>query len=267
MTTTTSAAWTEETVATAGVTIQLVTGGTGTPLLILHDELGHPGWLRFHDALAQHYTLHLPSHPGFGQSERPEWIMNMRDLAAWYLDALDELQIPPVPVIGLSLGGWLAAEMAAMCPQQFTKLVLVSPFGIRPPTGEIYDMFLVVAKAYLTASFADPANTPEYQERYGDNPTPEQAEAWEVAREMTSRLAWRPYMHDLSLPYRLRRLRRLPTLVVWGQQDAIVPPSAAEAYHQAIPGSQLVTFDRCGHHPEIEHTEAFVRRVQEFLQA
>ncbi|MNC90142.1 2-hydroxymuconate semialdehyde hydrolase [compost metagenome] len=74
-------------------------------------------------------------------------------------------------------------------------------------------------------------------------------------------------MHDLTLPYRLRRLRRLPTLIMWGQQDPIVPPSAAEAYQQAIPGSQLVTFDRCGHHPEIEHTGAFVRQVQEFLRA
>jgi pimeloyl-ACP methyl ester carboxylesterase len=264
--TTTSTAWTEEMVAAGGMQLQLVTGGTGEPLLILHDELGHPGWLRFHAALAEQYTLYIPSHPGFGKSERPDWIMSMRDLAGWYLDALDDLGLGQVPAVGLALGGWLAAEMAAMCPHQFKQLVLVSPPGIRPPTGEIYDLFLVVARQYLAASFADPANTPEYQQLYGAEATPEQAEAWEVAREMASRLAWRPYMHDPSLPYLLRRLKCLPTLIVWGKQDAIVPPSTAEAYQQAIPGSRLVLLDNCGHHPEIEHADAFIQLVREFLR-
>lgn len=262
-----SAAWTEEIVEAAGIKLHLVKGGAGEPLLLLHDELGHAAWLRFHEALAPQYTLHIPSHPGFGKSERLDWMMNMHDLASWYLAALDDLGLGQVHVIGLSLGGWLAAEMAAMCPHLFKKLVLVSPQGIKPPSGEIFDMFLVVAKEYLAASFADPAHTPEYQQLYGADPTPAQAEAWEQAREMTSRLTWRPYMHDPSLPYLLRRLKRLPTLIIWGKQDAIVPLSAAEVYHQAIPGSQIVVLEPCGHHPEIEHADEFVRRVQEFLKS
>jgi 2-hydroxy-6-oxonona-2,4-dienedioate hydrolase len=266
MTTTTATSWSEEIVEAAGSKLQLVKGGTGAPLLILHDELGHPGWLRFHEALAQHYTLYIPSHPGFGQSDPLDWVMNMRDLAGWYLDALDELGLGQVPAVGLSLGGWLAAEMATMCPQQFKRLVLVDALGLRPPTGEIFDMFLVVARAYLAAGFADAAHTPEYQERYGADPTPEQTDAWERAREMSSRLGWRPYMHYPGLPHLLRRLRKLPTLIVWGQQDAIVPLSAGEAYHQAIPGSRLVVLDHCGHHPEMEQADEFVRLVQEFLQ-
>jgi pimeloyl-ACP methyl ester carboxylesterase len=193
--------------------------------------------------------------------------MNMRDLASWYLAALDDLGLGPVPVIGLSLGGWLAAEMATMCLHHFTKLVLVSAPGIKPPTGEIFDMFLVVAKQYITTGFADPARTPEYQQLYGADPTPQQQEAWELAREASSRLAWRPYMHDQNLPYLLPRLKRLPTLIVWGRQDAIVPLSAAQAYHQAIPGSQLVVLDQCGHHPEIEQADEFVRQVRQFLEA
>ena len=264
--TTTSTAWTEETVEAAGTRLQLVKGGVGEPLLVLHDEMGHPGWLRFHAALAQDYTLYIPSHPGFGKSEPLEWLMNMRDLAAWYLAALDDLELGQVHVVGLGLGGWLAAEMATMCLHQFKKLVLVSPPGIKPPSGEIYDMFLVVAKAYLASSFADPAHTPEYQQLYGTDPTPAQLEAWDLAREMSSRLTWRPYMHDPGLPHLLRRLQRLPTLIVWGRQDAIVPVSAAEAYHQAIPGSRLVILDHCGHHPEIEHADEFVQQVREFLQ-
>jgi pimeloyl-ACP methyl ester carboxylesterase len=152
---TTSVPWTEELVEAAGSKLHIIKGGTGQPLLLLHDEMGHPGWLRYHAALAQHYTLYIPLHPGCGQSDHLDWVMNMRDLAFWYLDALDELGLGQVPVIGGSLGGWLAAEMAAMCPQQFKRLVLVGAMGVRPPVGEIFDMFLVVSREYLRASFTD----------------------------------------------------------------------------------------------------------------
>jgi pimeloyl-ACP methyl ester carboxylesterase len=263
----TTTSWTEEIHHVAGTSLQLIKGGSGAPLLILHDELGHPGWLRYHTALAQHYTLYIPSHPGYGRSERLEWIADIRDLAAWYLDALDELGLDRLPLLGLGLGGWLAAEMASMCPQQFTRLVVVDAMGIKPPQGEIYDIFLVVARQYFAACVLNPQQTPEYQQLYGTDPTPEQAELWEIAREESSRLGWRPYMHSPSLPSRLRRLRRLPTLVVWGQQDAIVPVSAAAAYHAAIPGSQLVVLDQCGHRPEMEQTDEFVRVVGNFLRA
>jgi pimeloyl-ACP methyl ester carboxylesterase len=264
---TSSTPWTEELVEVAGSKLHMIKGGTGQPLLLLHDELGHPGWLHYHAALAQHYTLHIPLHPGCGQSNHLDWVMNIRDLAFWYLDALEELGLGSVPVIGNSLGGWLAAEMAAMCPQQFTRLVLVGAMGVRPPVGEIRDMFLVVSREYLRASFVDLAHTAEAQQLFGGDPTPEQAETWESARELSSLVGWRPYMHDPALPHVLRRLRLLPTLIVWGRQDAIVPVSAGEAYHQAIPGSRLVVLDGCGHRPEIEQADAFVRVVREFLQS
>ena len=154
--TTSTEPWTEEIVEVAGTRLQLIKGGTGQPLLLLHDEMGHPGWLRYHAALAQHYTLHIPLHPGCGQSDRLDWVMNIRDMALWYLDALDELGLGPVPVIGGSLGGWLAAEMAGMCPQQFKRLVLVGAMGVRPPSGQIHDMFLMVAQEYLRPAFSIP---------------------------------------------------------------------------------------------------------------
>jgi pimeloyl-ACP methyl ester carboxylesterase len=265
--TTMATPWTDTMVEAAGIQLQLLTGGTGQPLLLLHDEMGHPGWLRYHSALAQHYTLHIPIHPGCGQSERLDWVLNMRDLACWYLDALDDLGLGPIPVIGGSLGGWLAAEMATMCPQQFQRLVLVGAMGVRPPVGEIFDMFLVVGRQYLRASLLDPAGNEETRELCEATPTPEQQEAQELARELASLVGWRPYMHNPNLPHVLRRLRKVPTLLVWGQQDPIVPVSAGEAYHQAIPGSRLVVLDHCGHRPEMEHADEFVRIVHEFLQA
>jgi pimeloyl-ACP methyl ester carboxylesterase len=263
--TTLAQTWMEEMVAVAGTQLQLVKGGSGAPLLVLHDEMGPPGWLRFHNALAHEHTLYLPSHPGFGKSPRLDWIASMRDLAGWYLEALDDLGLGRVPALGFSLGGWLAAEMATMCPERFERLVLVGATGIKPPSGEIYDMFLEVARDFLTASVLDPARTPEFSRICPEHPTPEQTEAWEVAREQACRLSWRPYMHNPSLPYLLHRLKTLPTLIVWGRQDAIVPLSAAEAYQAAIPGARLVVLDRCGHHPELEQTDEFVRVVRAFL--
>ena len=263
--TTRSQTWTEEILEVAGTRLQMVKGGKGEPLLILHDEMGHPGWLQYHEALAQHHTLYIPSHPGFAQSERLDWIMTMRDLAGWYLQALEGLGLGPLNVVGLSLGGWLAAEMAAMCPHQFKRLVLVGAPGIRPPSGEIFDMFLSVATEYITNSFLDPANVPEIQQLLPDEPTPEQVETWEVAREESCRLTWKPYMYDPALPPLLGRLRDLPTLIVWGREDAIVPLSVAEAYRQSISGSRLAVLDNCGHHPEVEKSQEFVRLVQEHL--
>ena len=192
------AVWYIETVHIAGADLKLIKGGNGDPLLILHDELGHPGWLNFHKSLAQNFTLYIPQHPGFGESPPLDWVMNMRDLAGWYLEALDDLGLGPVNVIGLSIGGWLAAEMATMCPTQFKNLVLLAPTGVKPPQGEIFDIYQVVAKSYLEASVLDRAQIPEFSEICPDNPSPELLDAWDAAREGACLLSWRPYMH-LSL--------------------------------------------------------------------
>jgi len=104
--------WVQEIVETARTRLHQVKGGKGEPLLILYGEMGYPSGLRFHQAPAPNYTLHPQAPPGFGKSERVEWIMHIRDLAGWYLDALDGLGLGPVNVVSFSLGGWLAAEMA-----------------------------------------------------------------------------------------------------------------------------------------------------------
>ena len=264
---TTTETWTEEIVEAAGQSLHLMKGGSGEPLLVLHGEMGSVGWLRYHEALAQRHRVMLPTHPGYGKTARVNWVRNMRDLASWYLEALDDLGLDGIPVLGCGLGGWLAAEMAAASPKQFSKLIIASAPGIRPPQGEIFDMFLVVGKAYVEKSFLDPANTPEYQELYGGEASHEIQEIWFNAREESSRLTWRPYMHDLTLPPRLHRLKRVPTLMIWGREDAIVPLSAGEAYQAAIPGSTLTVVDGASHHPEIEQVDAFVNCVENFLQS
>ena len=257
--------WREETVRVAGTDLTLIQGGTGKPLLVLHEELGHPGWLRWHTALAQNRTLLIPLHPGFGKSPRVEWVQGVRDLAGFYARVVRERGLSPVDVIGFSLGGWIAAEMAANCAHQFRRLVLVAPTGIRPPAGDIMDLFTVTARTYLDASVHAAASAPEFATLYGGAATPEQFEAWEDARAETARVAWQPYMHNPSLGPLLAGVSGLPTLMIWGRQDKVVPISAAEVYKKSISDSELVVFEGCGHRPEVEKSQDFIARVQSFL--
>jgi pimeloyl-ACP methyl ester carboxylesterase len=236
-------------------------------LLIFHDEIGDRTWLDYHQQLAQDYNLVLPSHSGFGATQRREWIVSMRDLAGWYLELMDDLGLGQVNAIGFSMGGWLAAEIASMCPHAFKKLALVGPMGIRPPTGEIYDMFLVVAKQVIADGFLNPDSVPEFATLCPDEPTPEQIDIWEDARVEASRLGWRPYMHNPSLPNLLHRVKSLPTLLIWGQQDGIVPLSAGQVYQESIKDSRLAVVENCGHRVEVEKSGEFVRLVKEFLSA
>jgi pimeloyl-ACP methyl ester carboxylesterase len=257
--------WAEQKTPVAGIELSLIRGGSGQPLLVLHEELGAPGWLEWHSALARERLILIPLHPGFGRTPRVEWISNLRDLACFYARFLREQALAPIDVIGFSLGGWLAAEMAVNDPRQFRKMVLVAPAGIRPPRGEIMDMFMLPAQGYLRASVRDPQATAEFATLYGGGRSAEQFEAWEDARAETARLAWQPYLFNPSLPHLLEGVSGLPTLLIWGRDDSVVPLSAGEAYAKSIAGSKLVVFDHCGHRPEIERPADFIKQVRTFI--
>ena len=260
-----SIGYSESTIQVGGTAVALLRGGTGPPLLVLHEEMGHPGWLEWHGELSRDHSLLIPTHPGFGALPRPDWISGVRDLAGFYSRMLLDMCIGPVDVIGFSLGGWIAAEMAAANAGQFRRMALVAPTGVRPPEGEILDLFIVTARAYLDASVHDASATPEFTALYGGEETTDQFEAWEDARAESARLAWKPYMHNPSLPHLLEGVQGLPTLIAWGRQDRIVPLSAGKAYNRAIAGSELTVFEGCGHRPEIERTSEFVDRLRGFL--
>lgn len=256
--------WHQETVNVDGAELAVIKGGSGRPLLVLHEEMGHPGWLKWHDELARDHSLIIPLHPGYGVSAQSEWIWNIRDLAGFYARFVRQQKLNPVDVIGFSLGGWIAAEMAANNQEQFRRMVLVGAAGVRPADGEILDIFQLMAPAELAASVLDPDNTPEFDQLYGGI-GPAQFELWEEARAETARLAWVPYMHNPSLPHLLRVIDSLPTLLIWGREDQVVPLAAGQGYNKAIAGSKLVVLDKCGHRPEIEQNAAFVREVKGFL--
>jgi pimeloyl-ACP methyl ester carboxylesterase len=161
----------------------------------------------------------------------------------------------------------VAAELATANSKAFSKMVLVAPPGIKPPEGEIMDIFAVTIGTQLNATVHDPNATPEFRKLYGGERTPEQFEAFEEARTETARIAWDPILHNPSLPYFLQGVSGLPTQIIWGREDAVVPVSAAEAYRKALHNTDvnLAVFDNCGHRPEIEKADDFLKVVREFL--
>jgi len=253
--------WTEDFVEVAGGKVHLLKGGIGEPLLILHRDIGNPGWLPFYEQLAQRFAVYVPSHPGFDKSERPEWMRNVRDMAAVYVWLLKDLKLDSLYALGLGFGGWIAAELATMNQRLFKKLVLVSALGIQPTRGEILDQFLLYTTDYIKAGFADPA---KMDQLYGADPQVDQLVAWEINREMTTRIAWKPYMFNQALPVLLRGVDT-PTLIVWGKEDKIAPVNCGERYMQALPHAQFVVLNQCSHFVEIEKAEELAKLVNEFI--
>jgi pimeloyl-ACP methyl ester carboxylesterase len=220
----------------------------------------------YHEALAEHFHVYAPSHPGFGASDRPDWIDRLPDLAYVYHWFLEAFKLSPLPVLGFSMGGWLAAEMAAMYPELIRRMVLVGAAGMKPSAGEITDIFLITSEAVAELRFYDKTQVPQYDERFGQPLTPEQQQTAVWDREMSALLTWKPYMYNPKMPF-LMAQTKMPALLVWGKQDAIVPLNCGERYAQAIPGATLRVIDQCGHSPQLEKPQAFLDVVLPFLTA
>lgn len=253
--------YTENIAEVAGSKIHFLQGGIGEPMLILHRDVGNPGWLPFYEQMAQRFSVYVPSHPGFDKSDRPDWMRNVHDLAAVYAWFLKDRQLAPVYVVGLGLGGWIAAELATMNHTLFKKMVLVSAMGVQPHRGEIMDQVLLYTTDYIAAGFADPT---KMEQLYGKEPEIEQLVTWEINREMTTRIAWKPYMFNQSLPVLLGGVDT-KTLLVWGKEDKIAPVNCGERYMQAMPHAQLVTLNRCGHFVEVEKPDELAQLILQFL--
>ena len=257
-----SAAWQTMRVDVAGVPLRLRRAGRGQPLLLLHRDIGNsPERLPFHDMLAERFDVLLPQHPGYGaESERAAWMRGVRDIAVLYRMLLAGLGIPRASLLGLGFGGWIAAEMASMAPRDVERLVLVGAMGLKPPQGDILDQALLSYIDYARAGFHDGA---KFEAIYGAEPSTDQLVEWDICREMSFRLAWKPYMYSQTLPHLLRGMTA-PSLVIWGEDDRVVPVSAADAYMRALPEARLEILPRCGHCAEMEWPAELARLVTEF---
>ncbi len=261
MTTTQSA--NESTLTVGGAQVQMFSGGSGPGLLYLHGAGGNSGWQPYHEELAKSYRVYAPSLPGFNGTPNPAWISTITDVAHFAQQVVGTLGLDQFILMGSSMGGWVSAEMAAMNDHQLKGLVLIDPVGIKPQQGEIAEIFMVGADTRLKQRFYDPSQVANY-EQYAREMTQEEMNLDHSNREMASRLCWRPYMNNPSLPHYLQKVTT-PALIVWGKQDAIVPAECGELYQQALPRATLKVIDHCGHSPQIEKPEEFHGVVAEFL--
>lgn len=230
--------------------------GEGQALLYLHGYNGMKAWASFQEILSQQFRVIAVEHPGFGESQRPDWVKTMDDLTFFYLDILDALKIDRAHVIGSSLGGWLAADLASRYSHRIDKLILVGAMGLHLLDPTYPDIYMISEEEHRELRYDDPKQTVE-----------EEASFLETARAntMTARLAWNPRFHDPKLKFRLHRLIA-PTLLVWGESDGIVPLAYAHRYQQLIPHARLEIVARSGHVPQFEQPESFCSTVTEFLR-
>ena len=247
-----------------GIRIEAIEKGHGRPLLFLHPGIGIDPAAPVLDRLAEGARLIAPSHPGFGGSEQPRSFTTIDDLAYFYLDLLDQLDLSGVTLVGVSLGGWIAAELAVKSTQRLSRLVLANAVGIKVgdrETRDIADIFAVTEPEFNALAYYDPAIAARDYKAMPD------AAVRTIARnrEATARYAWSPYMHDPKLKDRLHRIR-IPTLFLWGTADRIVSEAYGRAYCAAIPGARFETIERAGHFPHIEQPDAFARSALAFME-
>jgi pimeloyl-ACP methyl ester carboxylesterase len=258
----------EERCSVDGLTLQVFRGGQGPTLLVLHDCEVMTEWQPYHAALATTFTVLAPSHPGFGASERGETIDSIDDVAYLYLDFIATLESQPIDVLGLGLGGWIAAEMAVRCSHQLRRLILADAVGIKVSGRtevDIIETFILSRDQLLAAAWHDPALGAERMQLPGaPNLADEVLLTLIRNREAAARLTWKPFMHNPALRRWLHRIR-VPTLVLWGESDRIVRPNYGRALQQAIPGARFQLLPAAGHYPYLERPDAFVAAVTAFL--
>lgn len=245
---------------------QVFSAGQGEPLVYLHGAAGPlGGWAPFLDALAQHFTVYAPVHPGYGQSTGFEQIDSPLELAFYYLDWLDQMGLDRVYLVGHSMGGLLAAEIASIAPQRTKKLVLANAAGFWLDEAPIPDFFVMTAPETRQVLFHDPNGPLALMFMPDEPPSPEALLEVMSAYASSAKLLW-PLPTDPSLLKRLHRLT-MPTLVLWGASDRLIPPAHAEAWRRALADARVVTLPASGHLPMYEQPEAFVREIAQFLGA
>lgn len=243
-----------------GCRINLLRGGRGEPLLFLHGASGGGIWHPFLDRLAAHFDVIAPEHPGYGRSDTPPWLDNIADLAYFYLDFLDALSLESVHLVGLSVGGWIAAELGVRSTARLKTLTLMSSAGIHLKGVPQVDTFLQNEEQRLRDFFHDPALA---ERLIGQVLSPELADIALKNRFTTAKLVWQPRGYNPHLHKWLHRID-VPTLIVWGASDRLYPPAYADEFHRLIPGSRVTVIPACGHLPNIEKPDEFVSAVTGF---
>jgi pimeloyl-ACP methyl ester carboxylesterase len=242
------------------VTVTASEWGSGRPYVILHGGAGPASVTRFANLLASSGDARVivPVHPGFQGTPRPETLTTISGLADTYSSWVDALELQNAVLVGNSIGGWIAAELALRGNSRVTLLILVDAGGLVVPDHPAPDVFSLSLEQIGQMSYRDP-------QKFRIDPskmTDEQRTAV-AGNRAALKLYGGPSMADATLLERVRGIH-LPTLVVWGAADRMVPREHGEAYARAIPGARLEIIEEAGHLPQLESPERLVHVVKEF---
>ena len=253
----------DEMIAIGQCRIRLMRGGCGAPLVFLHGGGGIGIWLPCMARLAKKFDVIVPEHPGFGASDTPDWLDNIGDLANFYLDFLEQLDLRQIHLVGSSLGGWIAAELAVRNATRLASLALVGAAGIHVNGVEQVDTFLSSEERRIRDLFYNQELAEAVLAR---TERPDVEDTVLKNRMITAKLSWQPRGYDPNLRKWLHRIK-VPTLLIWGAQDRLLPQDYAFAYQQLIPGSKAVVLPECGHLPHVEKGEEFAAELERFVDA
>lgn len=250
-------------VKVGNVMLEVERRGAGAPLLLLQGEEQLEADSALVADLARTHEVIIPSPPGFGHTERPDWISSPDDISYFYLDLIDALGLKNLTVVGFSLGGWLAAELATKDDSAIAKLVLVDAYGVKvgsPTDRDIMDIWTSHPTKVAAAKWASPEKGKRDFSQMNDD------QLTIVARNIESfaRFCWDPYMHNPKLKERLHRIK-VPTLLIWGEKDGIVSTAYGEAYSKLIPGAKFSVVKDAAHYPHLEAPDAFLAQLRGFI--
>ncbi len=253
-----------ETIDVAGKPTVIMHAGEGEPFVYLHSALGESMmWLPFFQSFARKFKVYVPTHPGFGKSGGFEQIADIEDMAFHYIEMFDALGLEQVCLGGVSLGGWIAAEIAVRWPERVKKLWLADAPGLWVEGMPLGDLFRHSQNRDKLREllFFDPQSALAALV-IKDQPDDLMMLYAYQAMTVLARMVWtRPY--DPKLAARLKRIA-CPTLLLWGDHDKLVPPAFGAEYQKHIPGSELKLLKDCGHLPMFEREAEFVETITRF---
>lgn len=220
------------------------------PFLLLHGGAGPASMAAFGDLLAarKRARVMVPTHPGFNGTPRPDALSSVGDLARLYAGLLERLGVWGVTVIGNSIGGWIAAELALLGSPRVSGAILIDAVGADIPEHPATDVAGLGPQQLTALSFHDPSRAVRDPDAPG--PSPEMVQA-----NMGTLLTYAgPSMSDPTLLDRLKELD-LPVHVIWGESDGIAGPDYGRALAAAIPGAHFTLMSGTGHMPQVETPE------------
>jgi pimeloyl-ACP methyl ester carboxylesterase len=243
--------------------LHLRRAGQGDALLFLHGAQGLNGHEPGIKALTANFDVIAPDHPGFGQSDLSDVVDDIGDLAYFYLDLLNVLDLDRVHVVGQCIGGWLAIEMAIRTTERIDSLVLVNSAGLRVKDVPRADMFVCSEDELLKLLFSG-KGAADWLRSW--RATPDMEDIYDRNRAAAARYSWSPRLCNPKLDRWLHRID-VPTHIIWGKDDRIIPPAYASAFKDLIGGATVAMLPDCAHLPHIEQPQAFAREIFQFIRS